>query len=149
MRKLDYKPGQVLNKHGISYVIDVDSILENTRKRRACLFQCECGNQFKSRLSDVRSNRRTSCGCKKGHKPKDYKEGEYINGVKFIKTLGTTSHQQRAIFECPICKNYWESLSQALLSILCIIMASKHNYAYCLHLSLNNYVLSRCQDLYR
>lgn len=109
MRKLDYKVGQVLNKHGISYVMDTDPIFENTRKRRACLFQCECGNKFKSTLSDVRSNKRTSCGCKKGHKPKYYKEGEYINGVKFIKTIGTINYQQRAVFECPICKNHWES----------------------------------------
>jgi hypothetical protein len=110
MRKINYVLGQKINKHNISYVSDTVSSLDKSgRLRRACLFKCHCGKTFVSNLTDVVSNKRTSCGCKKGKNPNVYKKGDLINDIKFIRSCGTTNYAQRAIFECPICKNKWES----------------------------------------
>jgi hypothetical protein len=110
MKKIVYTEGQIVNKSNITYVSEIKSFIEsNNRKRSASIFKCHCGKEFVSRNSDVIYNKRTSCGCKKGSKPNIYKEGELINGIKFIKTCGTYNYGQRAIFECPICKNKWES----------------------------------------
>jgi len=110
MKKINYVSGQKVNNHGICYISDVQPFIGKTgRSRRACLFKCKCGNTFISNLQDVIGNKRTSCGCKKGVSIKIYKEGDFINGIKFIKTCGTVNNAQRAIFECPICKNHWES----------------------------------------
>lgn len=46
----------------------------------------------------------------KGADPINYNSGEIINGVKFIKTLGTKNHAQYALFECPVCNKEWSSL---------------------------------------
>jgi hypothetical protein len=109
VKKKELISGSIINTHGIKYVSDLESIRLGNRLRRFCLFECSCGIIFKSTLNDA-YYKRTSCGCKKGSNPKEYKKGDLINGIKFIKSCGTTSHQQRAIFECPICKNEWESL---------------------------------------
>lgn len=111
MKKINYTLGQVINKHGITYVSEAHPINTHKTKKRSCIFKCECGKEFSCTLSDVRENKRTSCGCKKkGNKSNIYKEGDFINGIKFIKTCGTYNYAQRAIFKCPICKNEWESL---------------------------------------
>lgn len=109
MRKKDLISGTVINRHGIKYISDLESVKLGNRLRRFCLFQCSCGIIFKSTLNDA-YYKRTSCGCKKGNKPNKYKEGDLINGIRFIKSCGTKDYAQRAIFECPICKNNWESL---------------------------------------
>ena len=56
-------------------------------KKRKSLFKCNCGNNFISSISDVKQNKRKSCGCKKGNTPNKYTYGDLINGIKFIKTL--------------------------------------------------------------
>jgi hypothetical protein len=109
MKKKILISGSIINKHGIKYINDLESIKSGARFRRFCLFECSCGKRFKSILGDAYT-KRTSCGCKKGSKPNEYKEGDLINGIKFIKSCGTKKYAQRAIFECPICKNKWESL---------------------------------------
>lgn len=110
MKIINYIPEQIVNVHGIKYIAEENSFLEPSgRKRRACLFKCHCGKEFISRHSDVISNKRTSCGCKKGIKATKYITGELINGVEFVKTLSVTKNAQRAIFKCPICNNHWES----------------------------------------
>ena len=111
MRKLEFIEGDIIGDMGISY-IEEDSIYREKGgiKRRKCIFMCHCGNKFSSRLSDVRQNKRTSCGCKKGNKPKSHKKGDSINGVIFIESLGTKKYAQRAIFKCPLCGGNWESL---------------------------------------
>lgn len=101
--------GTVMNDYGIKYVNDLPFVKSGKRNNRICLFECHCGKHFKSLLSDI-YKKRTSCGCRKGNKPKQYMEGDLINGVKFIRSCGTTNYAQRAIFECPICKSEWESL---------------------------------------
>lgn len=102
--------GQTINKHGITYVSEASSIITCGVPRRRSIFKCECGKKFTCRLNDVKTNKRTSCGCKKGNKPNIYKQGDLINGIKFIKTCGIYNGAQKAIFECPICKNKWKSL---------------------------------------
>jgi len=110
MKKNNYALGQKINKYNISYVSDAQSKIDtNGRIRRVCFFKCHCEKIFKSILADVVANKRTSCGCTKGSNPNIYKKGDLINGVKFIKSCGTTNYAQRAIFECPICKKEWES----------------------------------------
>lgn len=101
--------GSIINNHNIKYLCDLEPQKSGKRFRRVCLFECHCGKKFKSGLSDV-YHRRTSCGCKKGNKPNQYQQGDLINGIKFIRSCGTTNYAQRAIFECPICKSEWESL---------------------------------------
>lgn len=101
--------GQIINKHGISYVSDLPSIYNGRRYRRFCIFKCFCGKEFNCTMDDA-INKRTSCGCKKGNKKKEYKTGDLINGIKFIKSCGTVNYSQRAIFECPLCGKEWESL---------------------------------------
>jgi hypothetical protein len=108
VKKKDLISGSIINNHGIKYISDLESIRLGNKLRRFCLFKCSCGIMFKATLNDV-YYKRTSCGCKKGSKPKEYKEGDLINGIKFIKSCGTKRYLQRAIFECPICKNEWES----------------------------------------
>lgn len=111
MKAITYVTNQIVNKHNIRYIKDEPPILDgpSKRKRRACTFMCICGKHFISRLIDVTANKRTSCGCKKGAKPKNYKQGDLINGVEFIKSIGTTKYAQKAIFKCPTCGNDWES----------------------------------------
>jgi hypothetical protein len=112
MNAINYSINQIVNKHNIKYIKEEPCIFDGIlkRKRRACTFMCMCGKLFVSRLIDVTSNKRTSCGCKKGNKPKEYKEGDLINGVQLIKSTGTINYAQKAIFKCPICGNNWESL---------------------------------------
>lgn len=111
MKKIVYTEGQIVNKYNITYVSETKSFIEsNNRKRSASIFKCHCGKDFVSRNSDVIYNKRTSCGCKKGSKPNFYKQGDLINGIKFIKTCGTYKYQQKAIFECPLCNKNWKSL---------------------------------------
>lgn len=103
-------PEQIVNVHGIKYIAEEKPFIEPSgRKRRVCLFKCHCDKKFISRHSDVISNKRTSCGCKKGVKPTKYTKGELINGIEFVKTISITKYAQRALFKCPICSNYWES----------------------------------------
>jgi hypothetical protein len=108
VKKKDLISGSIINTHGIKYISDLQVVKEGNKYRRWCVFECSCGKRFKCRIDDV-YYKRTSCGCKKGSKPKEYKEGDLINGIKFIKSCGTKRYLQRAIFECPICKNEWES----------------------------------------
>jgi len=110
MRKITYTLGQVINQHGITYISEADPPAVCKSLKRWAVFKCECGKEFTCTLSDVRQNKRTSCGCKKGNKPNIYNEGDLINGIKFIRTSGSYKHAQRGIFECPLCKNEWESL---------------------------------------
>lgn len=109
MKHKELISGTVVNDYGIVYISDLSPIKSGKRFRRVCLFKCHCGKTFKAYLSDIYS-KRTSCGCKKGNKLNDYNYGDLINGIKFIKSCGTTKYAQRAIFECPLCKNEWESL---------------------------------------
>lgn len=110
MKKITYTFGQVINKHNITYVSETHPINTHKTKRRSCIFKCECGKEFTCTLSDVRENKRTSCGCKKGIKATKYTKGELINGIEFVKTVSIIKKAQRAIFKCPICSNHWESL---------------------------------------
>ena len=110
MKKLIINKGDFIGDKGIAYLRDgIPHIQKNGTKKRKCVFLCECGEEFYSLLSDVKQNKRTSCGCKKGSKPNVYKEGDIINGVMFLKTLGTFNYAQRAVFKCPICGREWES----------------------------------------
>lgn len=108
MKRKDLISGTIINNHGIKYISDLKVVKEGNKYRKWCLFECSCRKRFKCRIDDA-YHRRTSCGCKKGNKPNQYKEGDLINGIKFIKSCGTKRYAQRAIFECPICKNEWES----------------------------------------
>ena len=109
MRKLKLAEGDIVNSHNIVFIKDIVSHVSISNiKRRKCLFKCHCGNLFESMLTDA-ITKRTSCGCNKGNKARIYNEGDLINGIKFIKTLGTVKYAQKAIFECPICGKHWES----------------------------------------
>ena len=109
MKRINYKKGQIVNQHKILFISEEPSVIVSNVKRRKAIFQCECGNNFTSLIKDVIYNKRTSCGCKKGVKAKIYKKGDFINGIKFIKSCGTFKNAQKAIFECPKCKNKWIS----------------------------------------
>jgi len=39
---------------------------KSNQKARMGLYKCFCGNEFKTRIQDVKSNKSKSCGCKKG-----------------------------------------------------------------------------------
>lgn len=111
MKKVNYMSGQQLSEYGITYVSDAPSLVGKTNvSRRMAKFKCHCNKIFVCKIGDVKSGRRKSCGCRKGNRPNVYKEGDLINGIKFIRSCGTTKYAQRAIFECPICKHEWESL---------------------------------------
>jgi hypothetical protein len=111
MKRILLNNEDVANSYNIRYIKEEEPIIEGVgkNKRRFCTFKCHCGNLFKSRLSDVIAEKRTSCGCRKGNKPNTYTIGTIINGVKFIKTVGTFKYSQRAIFICPLCGRPWES----------------------------------------
>ena len=110
MKRIEYTKGQLVGDYGITFIKEEKPSIESSgRKRRLATFLCYCGKKYKTRISDVVSNKSKSCGCSKGNSIKAYKNGDVINGVKFIKTLGTVNHAQRALFECPICFNEWES----------------------------------------
>lgn len=115
MKKITIKENEVIN--GLKFIRDADPFVDpNGRQRTAALFECHCGKVFKTRVSDVRSKKTASCGCAKGILPKFYEENSYINGVKFLKSLGTRSvgakgqAMQYGLFECPYCKREWESI---------------------------------------
>jgi len=110
MRRIVYTEGQIMNAYNITYLSDLKKDINSICKKRKSLFMCDCGNKFISTISDVKQNKRKSCGCKKGNELNKYNYGDLINGVKFIKTLGTVNYAQKATFECPICKKEWESL---------------------------------------
>lgn len=110
MKKINYALGEIVNKHGISYISELPFVIISNVKRRKAVFKCTCGKHFESLVKDVIYNKRISCGCKKGNQPTIYKKGEYINGIKFIKSSGTFKSAQKAVFECPLCKKEWESL---------------------------------------
>jgi len=110
MKRINYTSGEIVNNHGIMYVSEQPFIIASKVKRRTAIFKCQCEKEFISIIKDVVYNKRTSCGCKKGSKPKIYKKGDFINGIKFIKSCGTFKNAQKAIFECPKCKNQWISL---------------------------------------
>jgi len=102
--------GDILNSHNLIFIKELDNHIDSSgRKRRKALFKCHCGVLFESVIADV-YKKRTSCGCNKGNKPKIYNKGDLINGIKFIKTLGTVKYSQKAIFECPLCGKNWESI---------------------------------------
>jgi len=111
MKAKTYFKDQIVNIHGIKYIKDEAPHIESPsgRKRRACTFECVCGNHFVSRLGDVLNNKRTSCGCKKGTHAKQYTSGEKINGVEFIKSLGVKKYIHYALFKCPTCGRPWKS----------------------------------------
>jgi hypothetical protein len=60
VRKIEYKPGQIIGSYGAEYFRDVYT----ADKQRCCEFICVyCGGKFKARLSNVKQDRTTSCGC--------------------------------------------------------------------------------------
>ncbi len=59
MKRIEYRTG---DKVGECYYIEERSTL--AMKRRA-LFKCVCGNKFETRISDIKSGRARSCGCRK------------------------------------------------------------------------------------
>lgn len=112
MKAKVYVKDQIVNIYGIRYIKEESSHIEipSGRKRRSCTFQCTCGNYFISILGDVVNNKRTSCGCKKKRsRAKLYNEGDLINGVKFIKSIGIKKLIQYALFKCPVCGRPWKS----------------------------------------
>jgi len=109
MRKIIYKENEIIGDNGIVYLKEYKPFIEDGIKRRSAIFLCHCGKEYRSRITDVKSNKSSSCGCGKGNKPNKYKNGQKINGVTFINSLGTTNNQQRAIFLCPLCGDEWVS----------------------------------------
>jgi hypothetical protein len=109
MKRIEYASGDIVNTYGIAYVSELPFVIISNVKRRKAIFKCTCGKEFVSLIRDVTYNKRTSCGCKKGNKPEQFLEGSFINGVKFLKSLGTFKHAQRGIFQCPLCNKEWES----------------------------------------
>lgn len=110
MKKIKYVLGEIVGPYGIKYLKEENCYVEPSgRKRRAALFLCHCGKTYIARINDVRKGKSSSCNCKKGSGPNAYKEGDIINGIKFIRTLGQVKYAQRAIFKCPICGRDWES----------------------------------------
>ncbi len=55
--KIIYRKGDRLNK--VIFLKNIDEY----PKRRTALFQCECGNEFESRIDPVKSGVTVSCGC--------------------------------------------------------------------------------------
>lgn len=102
--------GEVVNENGIKYVCDDNDIINSSgRAIRMCVFECSCGAHFRSRLSDVVTNRRSSCGCKKGNKAYKYESGSFIKGVEFVKPTSVKNYISYGIFKCPLCGNLWEA----------------------------------------
>jgi len=58
-RKFNYIEGDLLGNK-IIFIKDIES--DNNNKRQG-LFKCYCGNQFQSRISDIKSFKVKSCGC--------------------------------------------------------------------------------------
>lgn len=108
-KKIQYEYLQQVGNYGMQYISEAEPFYDNGRRRRGIIVRCHCGKQFKARLADVKNNKTKSCNCGKGNKLKIYQEGNLINGVKFIKSLGTIKYSQYAIFECPFCKTHWKS----------------------------------------
>lgn len=115
MRKINYIENQIIGNFNVKFVKNLISKRNpNGDIRRWALFKCSCGILFESRVNDVKTGKTKGCNCKKGIGIKKYNYGDLINGIKFIRSLskekGDSRYGQRAIFECPLCKNEWESL---------------------------------------
>lgn len=125
---IEYSKGEVLGDNGIAYLKDSGwySNPDGTRDRKA-LFECHCGNEFESRILNIKRNRTASCGCSfVGCQKKKYVNGGIIgkNGITYIKELEpliTPSYRinptrqgqgiRRALFQCH-CGNYFETFIQ-------------------------------------
>lgn len=109
--RIKYSIGQELGEWGIVYMGDAEPYIRKKQKTisRAANFLCKCGNIYRARIIDVRMGKSKSCGCEKGAEMFYYNRGEIINGIKFLRSIGTVNKAQYAIFECPICGNDWIS----------------------------------------
>lgn len=82
MRQIEYKSGEEVGDNGIKFLRNAEHI----GSQRQAVFLCPCGNEFVSRISDVKYNGRKSCKTRKTN----YEEGETVgnNGIVFIKYAG-------------------------------------------------------------
>jgi len=62
--RIEILPNSIVN--GVKIIKESQFIVENNKRVRMVLCECECGNEFTSRYSQVRSGKKSSCGCKKG-----------------------------------------------------------------------------------
>ena len=61
--KILFDKGYVFDS-GVKYIEDDGHILQGTRKRRAIIVECTCGESFRSSLNDIKHSKIKSCGCK-------------------------------------------------------------------------------------
>lgn len=112
MKRIEYQLNELVGDNGIIYISEGTSRIEPSgRARRMAIFKCLCGEHFTASITDVKSNKVKSCGCSKFNKAVKYNEGDSINGVTFIRSLGIDDNlRQRALFKCPECSKEWNSL---------------------------------------
>lgn len=104
--KIQYEYLQPIGDYGILY-LEESGTYGKTHKVRGISVQCSCGKIFRARHSDIVQNKIKACGHLRGNKAIVYKEGSYINNIKFIKFAGVKKYKSYGIFECPVCKNHW------------------------------------------
>jgi hypothetical protein len=61
MRKLEIHIGTKFGR--LSTIKEVEPFFDKTKNYRTFLCKCECGNELKIRLKDLRNENTTSCGC--------------------------------------------------------------------------------------
>jgi 5-methylcytosine-specific restriction endonuclease McrA len=105
-KRIEYRIGEVLGDHGISFVSDVEN---KKGEHRKALLKCHCGNIFESHIIAIKNNSTKSCGCIQGKKQTiQYKEGQVIgdNSIKFIRDYEDNSKDRKAIFKCHCGKEF-------------------------------------------
>jgi len=61
MKKIKYKEGEIIN--GLVFVADAEPHISPSRKTRAAVFKCFCGQRFKTLIRSVVTGNTKSCGC--------------------------------------------------------------------------------------
>jgi len=74
MKKVEYKPGDVLGNTRLIFIEEVEPYVNNGIKYRRASFECSCKNTFIEIIAKIKANQRVSCGC-------NYTNGNYKHGL--------------------------------------------------------------------
>ncbi len=95
------------------------SINGSKNRYRHAIFKCVCGNEFEHRVDEIKSKKKTNCGCiKKKHTKSKLNQSEY--SLEIIKDIGSKkpntnskNEYRYAIFKCK-CGNEFEAMCSSI-----------------------------------
>ena len=83
--KIEYKDGDIIGPKNIIYLREAPiNISPSGQRKRIGIFRCECGKEFKARISSVKVGTTSNCGC--GAKSNYQKHG--MTGTKTRRCWG-------------------------------------------------------------